>query len=119
VDAEGARERRVVAAGRRDGPHRAALGASHRDPPGDGEGPRDHADDAAPLLPRGTILKITAWRDNPAAKKSNPDPNTWVGGGRTVDEMAHAWVNVTYRSDEDYQAEVETRKAKANTQRQQ
>jgi hypothetical protein len=24
-------------------------------------------------------------------------------GDRTVDEMAHAWVNVTYISDEDYQ----------------
>jgi len=79
-----------------------------------------YADDAAPLLPKGTILKITAWHDNTAAKKSNPDPNTWVGGGgRTVDEMAHAWVNVTYMSDEDYQAELEARKSKtANTQQQ-
>jgi hypothetical protein len=81
-----------------------------------------YADDAAPLLPKGTILKITAWHDNTAAKKSNPDPNVWVGrGDRTVDEMAHAWVNVTYYSDEDYLAEVEARRAKinANTQQQQ
>jgi hypothetical protein len=28
-----------------------------------------------------------------------------------VDEMAHAWVNVTYMNDEDYKAEVEKRKA--------
>jgi hypothetical protein len=36
--------------------------------------------------------------------KNNPDPNQWVGwGDRTVDEMAHAWVNVTYISEEDYQ----------------
>jgi hypothetical protein len=33
-------------------------------------------------------------------------------GDRTVDEMAHAWVNITYMSDEDYQAEVAARKAK-------
>jgi hypothetical protein len=79
-----------------------------------------YADDAAPLLPRGTIIKVTAWHDNTSAKSSNPNPNTWVGGGgRTVDEMAHAWVNVTYMSDEDYQAEVDARRAKTTTQQQQ
>jgi hypothetical protein len=79
-----------------------------------------YKDDVAPLLPKGTILKITGWHDNTSAKKSNPEPNTWVGGGgRTVDEMAHAWVNVTYLSDEDYLAEVEARKAKVATTQQQ
>jgi hypothetical protein len=62
-----------------------------------------YAEDAAPVLPKGTILKITAWHDNTAANANNPDPNQWVGWGeRTVDEMAHAWVNVTYISDEEY-----------------
>ena len=57
----------------------------------------------APLLPKGTILKITSWHDNTAANKNNPDPNQWVGwGDRTVDEMAHAWVNITYMEDEDF-----------------
>jgi hypothetical protein len=81
-----------------------------------------YTDDAAPLLPKGTILKITAWHDNTSAKKSNPDPNVWVGhGDRTVDEMAHAWVNVTYMEDADYIAEVEARRAKlaTNTHQQQ
>jgi hypothetical protein len=56
---------------------------------------------AAPLLPRGPIIMVRSWHDNTAAHKSNPDPNVWVGyGDRTVDEMAHAWVNVTYLSDE-------------------
>jgi hypothetical protein len=33
--------------------------------------------------------------------------------------MAHAWVNVTYMSDEDYEAQVAERKQKtANTQQQ-
>jgi hypothetical protein len=64
-----------------------------------------YADDAAPVLPKGTIIHVRAWHDNTAANKNNPDPNQWVGwGDRTVDEMAHAWVNVTYISDEDYQA---------------
>jgi hypothetical protein len=70
-----------------------------------------YADDAAPLLPKGTILKITSWYDNTAANKNNPDPNQWVGwGDRTVDEMGHAWVNITYMTDEDYKQELERRK---------
>jgi hypothetical protein len=71
-----------------------------------------YADDAAPLLPKGTVLRFTAWHDNTASNRSNPDPTQWVGyGQRTVDEMLHAWVNVTYMSDDDYQGEVERRKA--------
>jgi hypothetical protein len=64
-----------------------------------------YADDAAPVLPKGTILHVKAWHDNTVNNPNNPDPNQWVGwGDRTVDEMAHAWVNVTYISDEDYSA---------------
>jgi len=38
-----------------------------------------------------------------------------------VDEMAHAWVNITYMSDEDLQAEIQKRRAasQTNTQQQQ
>jgi len=69
-------------------------------------------DDVAPLLPKGTLLKVTAWHDNTAAWKSNPDPTQWVGwGDRTVDEMAHAWINIVYMSDEDFKLEQEKRKA--------
>jgi hypothetical protein len=77
-----------------------------------------YADDAAPLVPRGTVMKITAWHDNTAANKANPDPNVWVGyGDRTVDEMAHAWVNVTYLTDEDYLEEVGARRARLSARR--
>jgi hypothetical protein len=63
-----------------------------------------YADDAAPVLPKGTIIHTVAWHDNTTNNKNNPDPDQWVGwGDRTVDEMAHAWVNVTYISEEDYQ----------------
>jgi hypothetical protein len=62
-----------------------------------------YADESAPVLPKGTVLHFTSWHDNTANNKNNPDPNQWVGwGDRTVDEMAHAWVNVTYISEEDY-----------------
>ncbi|HEX6162371.1 MAG TPA: hypothetical protein VFZ31_03325 [Vicinamibacterales bacterium] len=71
------------------------------------------ADDYAPLLPKGTILRVTSWHDNTAANKNNPDPNQWVGwGDRTVDEMAHLWINITYMNDDDFNKEVEARKQK-------
>ncbi len=62
-----------------------------------------YADDSAPVLPQGTIIKITAWYDNTRSNPNNPDPDQWVGfGDRTVDEMGHAWVNVTYLTDQEY-----------------
>jgi len=73
-----------------------------------------YAEDAAPVLPKGTVLRFTAWYDNTANNPSNPDPTQWVGwGDRTIDEMGHAWVNVTYISDEDYQAWAAAQKARA------
>jgi hypothetical protein len=70
-------------------------------------------DDAAPLLPKGTVIHVTAWYDNTRANKNNPDPDQWVGyGDRTVDEMAHAWMNVVYFNDEEYKALEAERKAK-------
>jgi len=70
-------------------------------------------DDAAPLLPKGTVIHVTAWYDNTRGNKNNPDPDQWVGyGDRTVDEMAHAWMNVVYFNDEEYKALQNERKAK-------
>ena len=79
-----------------------------------------YADDVAPLLPKGTILKVTAWHDNTTAKKSNPDPNQWVGwGDRTVDEMAHAWINITNLTDDQLKAEQDARRAMQSNSQQQ
>jgi hypothetical protein len=70
-------------------------------------------DDASPLLPKGSVIHVTAWYDNTRANKNNPDPDQWVGwGDRTVDEMAHAWMNVVYFNDSEYNALVAERKAK-------
>jgi mono/diheme cytochrome c family protein len=70
-------------------------------------------DDAAPLLPKGTVIHVTAWYDNTKANKNNPDSDQWVGyGDRTVDEMAHAWMNVVYFNDDEYKALQMERKAK-------
>jgi hypothetical protein len=72
-----------------------------------------YADDAAPLLPKGTTLVFTAWHDNTADNPNNPDPRQWVGwGDRTVDEMAHAWVDVTYLDQEEFDRLVAARRAR-------
>ena len=75
-----------------------------------------YADDAAPVFPKGTVIHVSAWYDNTKDNPNNPDPDQWVGyGDRTVDEMAHAWMNVVYLSDDEYKALLEERKAKAAT----
>ncbi|HEU4994289.1 MAG TPA: hypothetical protein VFT29_05695 [Gemmatimonadaceae bacterium] len=75
-----------------------------------------YADDVAPLVPKGTVLVFTAWHDNTAANPNNPDPRQWVGwGDRTVDEMAHTWIDVTYLDQDEYDRLVSQRKAKAAT----
>jgi hypothetical protein len=69
-------------------------------------------DDAAPLLPAGTVLHSISWHDNTAANKFNPDPDaqiTW--GQRTVDEMGSAWLSWYYMSEQDYKNETAKRKA--------
>jgi hypothetical protein len=73
-----------------------------------------YEDHAAPIFPKGTIMQVSAWYDNTIANKSNPDPEQWVGyGDRTVDEMAHAWMNVVYYTDDEYKAILAERKAEA------
>jgi hypothetical protein len=73
-----------------------------------------YADHAAPLLPRGTVLVFTAWHDNSTNNPNNPDPEQWVGwGDRTVDEMAHAWIDVTYLEQADFDKLVAERRARA------
>jgi hypothetical protein len=75
-----------------------------------------YADDAAPVFPKGTVIKVTAWHDNTRANPNNPDPDQQVTyGDRTVDEMAHGWVNVTYISDDDYKQWAAEHKAKRET----
>jgi hypothetical protein len=70
-----------------------------------------YADEVAPLLPAGTIIHVTSWHDNTAANKYNPNPKNWVGSGqRTIDEMAFAWVSLTYLDEADYQRRVAARK---------
>jgi hypothetical protein len=76
-----------------------------------------YADHVAPLLPKGTVLQFTVWHDNTAQNPSNPDPDQYITwGDRTVDEMGHAWVGVTYLEQEDFERLVAERKKKVAEQ---
>ena len=69
--------------------------------------------DYAPVLPAGTVLQITAWHDNTAANRNNPDPRQWVWyGPRTVDEMAHSNAQLIFISDDDYERIINERRAR-------
>lgn len=73
-----------------------------------------YADHAAPLLPKGTTLRITSWYDNTANNRANPDPSQWVGWGeRAVDEVGQAWLTITYLPDADFEAARRARSAGA------
>jgi hypothetical protein len=72
-----------------------------------------YADDAAPLLPAGTVLHLIGIHDNTSANRRNPDPAMWAGfGERSVDDMLQVWLNIVYLDDADYNRLVEERKAK-------
>ena len=74
-----------------------------------------YADHAAPLVPAGTTLVVTAWHDNTPENPNNPDHEQWVDwGDRTVDEMAHLWADVTYLDQAEFDRLVEERKRVAD-----
>ncbi len=63
-----------------------------------------YEDDVAPLVPAGAVLILKQWYDNTADSPNNPDPDMWVlGGGRTADEMDHAWIGITHLDQEGYE----------------
>ncbi len=63
-----------------------------------------YEDHARPLLPKGTVLIVTAQWDNTVDNPNNPDPNQWVFfGRRTADEMAHMWIGTTWLEDDEYE----------------
>jgi mono/diheme cytochrome c family protein len=66
---------------------------------------------AAPLMPAGAIMILTAWYDNTENNRFNPDPDQWVGlGNRTTDEMSHAWIAVTHLDQQGYERLLAERK---------
>lgn len=70
-----------------------------------------YEDHAMPLLPKGTVLIMTSTFDNTTANPHNPDPDQWVyGGDRSIDEMGHIRLGLTYfDNEEEFQQIVEER----------
>jgi hypothetical protein len=73
----------------------------------------NYEDDAAPLVPAGTIVHIITWHDNSSSNRYNPDPRNWVGDGpRTIDEMSFSWIGWYDLTEEEYQKDLAARKIK-------
>ena len=56
-------------------------------------------------FPAGTVMHVTAYHDNSAGNRVNPDPTAAVGWGqRTVDEMNIGWLDYFYILEDEYVA---------------
>lgn len=75
-----------------------------------------YADDAAPVLPAGTLLHVTTWHDNTDNNPLDINPKNWVGSGqRTIDEMSFSWISLYYIDQADYEARIAAKAKKKPT----
>ncbi|MCY4600312.1 MAG: hypothetical protein OXF27_10380 [Acidobacteria bacterium] len=75
-----------------------------------------YEDDVAPLLPKGTVLKVTAWYDNTASNPRVIDPRNWKGwGSRSIDDMFFLNSRVVWLTEEEFETEVAARAAGMRT----
>ena len=72
-----------------------------------------YEDDAAPLLPKGTIVHLIGFLDTTAANKNVADSRNWAGGGRrSVSNMFSDLGYAVSLTEEQFQAEMAKRRAK-------
>jgi hypothetical protein len=72
-----------------------------------------YTEDSAPLLPKGTILRLTGYFDNTPANKNVVDPRNWSGlGHRSIDNMLLMIGQGVYLTDQQFAEEVAKRRAK-------
>jgi len=72
-----------------------------------------YADDAAPLLPKGTILHVIGFLDTTEANSNVADARNWAGGGRR--SVSNMFIDLGYSvelTEEQFQAEMAERRAK-------
>jgi hypothetical protein len=68
-------------------------------------------DDAAPLLPKGTIVHLIGFLDTTSANKNPVDPRNWAGGGRR--SVSNMFIDLGYSvslTEEQFQAEMAKRR---------
>ena len=71
-----------------------------------------YEDDAAPILPKGTILHLTGFLDTTAGNKNMADGRNWTGGGRR--SVANMFIDLGYSvqmTEDQFQAEMTKRRA--------
>jgi len=72
-----------------------------------------YKDEAAPLLPKGTIMHVIGFLDTTAANKNVADNRNWAGGGRR--SVANMFIDLGYSvelTEEQFQAEMAERRAR-------
>ena len=75
-----------------------------------------YEEDSAPLLPTGTLLRVTAWYDNTLNNPRVVDPRYWKGyGNRSTDDMFLNLSRFVSITEEQYEEELAVR---ANRERQ-
>ena len=70
-----------------------------------------YEDDAAPLLPKGTIVHLIGFLDTTPANKNPADPRNWAGGGRR--SVANMFIDLGYSvslTEDQFQAEMAKRR---------
>lgn len=71
----------------------------------------NYDEDHAPLLPRGTLIKVTGIFDTTPANPNVVDPRNWQGlGHRSIDNMAIVFLPGQILSDEEFAEEVRIRR---------
>jgi hypothetical protein len=72
-----------------------------------------YEEDAAPLLPAGTIIHYTGWYDNTIKNPRVVDPRNWKGwGNRSIDDMFLFRPRVMLLTEEQFKEKVAEREAK-------
>ena len=72
-----------------------------------------YEDDAAPLLPKGTIVHVIGFLDTTTANRNVADNRNWAGGGRR--SVANMFIDLGYSvelTEEQFQSEMADRRAK-------
>ena len=71
-----------------------------------------YEDDAAPLLPKGTVLHLKGYFDNSPTNPNVPDPRNWSGSGhRSVDNMFINLMQAIYLDEEEFAQAVAERES--------
>ncbi len=71
-----------------------------------------YEDDAAPILPKGTILHLIGFLDTTSANKNLADMRNWAGGGRR--SVSNMFIDLGYSvamTEDQFQAEMAKRRA--------